>query len=254
MKRWKCIIQYDGSMFYGFQIQRNKRTVQGEIEKVLTRMNKGKHVRITASGRTDSGVHAVGQVFHFDTAAANLSASDWKKALNAQLPEDIFIKDVQEVSTDFHARYNVKEKEYRYYVQHTKEIDIFRRKYVYHFPYHLNMEKILLGCSLLEGTHDFTTFSSPKATVKGDKVRTIYEATCKQEGKDIIFIFRGSGFLYNMVRIMVGVLLDIGQGKFEPEDIPLLLEKKNRQLVGKTIDSHGLYLWNVKYDDPKSNS
>jgi len=249
MKRWKCTIQYDGTLFHGFQIQRNKRTVQGEIEKILTRMNNGNPVRITASGRTDSGVHAVGQVFHFDTTTTSLSETAWKRALNAQLPEDIYVKDVQEVSTEFHARFGVKEKEYRYFIRNAKEIDIFRRNYVYHFPYPLNLQKMSSACKFLEGTHDFTTFSSPRSTVKGDKIRTIYEASCKKEEENIIFTFRGSGFLYNMVRIMVGVLLDIGQGKLEPEDIPLLLEKKNRQSVGRTIDAHGLYLWNVRYDN-----
>ncbi|WP_085993655.1 tRNA pseudouridine(38-40) synthase TruA [Oceanobacillus senegalensis] len=246
MERLKCTLQYDGSSFYGFQIQPDKRTIQGEMEKVLTRMHKGQVTRIVGSGRTDAGVHAMGQVIHFDSFHT-IPELNWQKALNTQLPDDIYIDKVEKVSTDFHARYDAVEKEYHYYVLNDHIPDIFKRNYMYHFPYPLNIEQINAACRYLEGTHDFTTFSSPKATVKGNKVRTIYHASCKKNGTIIEFIFRGSGFLYNMVRIMVGVLLDVGQGKRSPSDILDLIEKKDRRFAGKTIDPQGLYLWQVQY-------
>ncbi|KKE78544.1 tRNA pseudouridine(38-40) synthase TruA [Oceanobacillus caeni] len=246
MGRFKCTIQYDGTLFNGYQVQPNKRTVQGEIEKVLRKMHKGQDIRIIGAGRTDAGVHALGQVIHFDSTM-EIHETGWKKALNAQLPDDIHVLSVEKVHPDFHARFDVIEKEYHYFILNQETPDLFKRNYMYHFPYSLDMEKMQEACQYLEGTHDFTTFSSSKATVKGDKVRTIYEASCKWEDNQVEFIFRGSGFLYNMVRILVSVLLDIGQGKREPEDIPILLEKRDRRVVGKTIDAHGLYMWKVTY-------
>jgi tRNA pseudouridine38-40 synthase len=246
MGRFKCTIQYDGTLFSGYQIQPNKRTVQGEIEKVLHNMHKDQNIRIVSSGRTDAGVHAIGQVIHFDSPFT-IDETGWKKALNAQLPNDIYVLKVEEVDTNFHARYDVTEKEYHYFVLNEETPNIFKRNYMYHFPHSLDLEKIEEACQYLEGTHDFTTFSSSKATVKGDKIRTIYEASCKRKDNQVEFVFRGSGFLYNMVRILVGVLLDIGQGKRKPEEIPILLEKRDRTLVGKTIDASGLYMWKVTY-------
>ncbi|RLL40722.1 tRNA pseudouridine(38-40) synthase TruA [Oceanobacillus piezotolerans] len=247
-ERIKCTIQYDGTLFHGFQIQPNKRTVQGELEKALSRVHKGSKIKTVASGRTDSGVHAKGQVIHFDSILS-IPSEGWKQALNTQLPDDIYIIDVKRVSSAFHARYGVSQKEYHYIVLNRPDTDVFNRNYSYHFPYEIDIDKILEACRYLEGTHDFTTLSSAKSTVKGTKVRTIYEANCIRQGDKLTFVFRGSGFLYNMVRIMVSVLLDIGQGRRKPEDIPKMIEKKDRSLAGKTIAPQGLYLWKVTYDD-----
>ncbi|RDW21862.1 tRNA pseudouridine(38-40) synthase TruA [Oceanobacillus arenosus] len=247
MGRLKCTINYDGSGFFGFQFQPTKRTVQGELEKVLKQIHKGDRVRLQASGRTDAGVHAKGQVIHFDSPY-DIPELGWKRAMNTLLPEDIYIDKVEGVTDAFHARYSAMEKEYHYFVWNAEEPDVFKRNYAYYFPYRLDIDKIQEACRYLEGTHDFTTFSSAKATTKGSKIRTIYQATCKQSGAEMEFIFRGSGFLYNMVRIMVSVLLDIGQGRRNPADIKSLLDGKNRQLAGKTIAPQGLYLWQVKYD------
>lgn len=244
----KCTLSYDGSRFSGFQIQEKGRTVQGEIEKVLRKIHKGESIRIYPSGRTDAGVHALGQVIHFATTFS-LKEADWKRALNAMLPDDIYIKAVEHASDAFHARYDVMEKEYQYIVQNVVEPDVFKRQYVHHFPYALNVAAIQKACSYFVGEHDFTTFSSAKSTAKGSKVRTLYEVSCKQEGNQIIFTFRGSGFLFNMVRIIVGTLLEIGQGKRRAEDIPTLFEMKDRRKAGKTAPPQGLYLWEVVYDD-----
>lgn len=246
MERLKCTINYDGSRFSGFQIQPKKRTVQGELEKALMKMHKGKHIRIQASGRTDTGVHALGQAIHFDSPY-DIPVLNWRQALNTLLPNDLYVKEVVAVPSTFHARYDAVEKEYRYYVWHEEEPDVFKRNYAYHFPYKLDIAAIQNACTYLEGTHDFTTLSSAKATTKGSKERTLYQVSCIKQGSEIEFIIRGNGFLYNMVRIIVGVLLDIGQGRRKPSDIESLLAQKDRQLVGETIPSQGLYLWRVKY-------
>ncbi|MFD2043145.1 tRNA pseudouridine(38-40) synthase TruA [Ornithinibacillus salinisoli] len=252
MKKIKCVISYDGTNFKGYQIQPKKRTVQGELEQALKKIHKGTPIRIQASGRTDTGVHAKGQTIHFETDYS-LSSYNWIKAMNTLLPDDIYVKEVVEASNTFHARYDVIEKEYHYFIWNEKETDVFKRNYAYQFPYHLDMKAMQKACAFFEGTHDFTTFSSAKATIMGSKVRNLFEASCRQNGKEIEFIFRGSGFLYNMVRIMVGTILDVGQGRLDPDDIPVLLEKKDRREVGLTVPPQGLYLWQVKYEDGESS-
>ncbi|MEN2769083.1 tRNA pseudouridine(38-40) synthase TruA [Ornithinibacillus xuwenensis] len=246
MPKISCIIAYDGTNYSGYQIQPQKRTVQGEIEGALMKIHKGEQIRIHASGRTDTGVHAKGQTIHFDTSL-HIPGNSWKKALNTLLPNDVYVHHSEEVSADFHARYDVVEKEYRYIVQNTIDPDIFKRNYVWHYPYKLNIQAIQEACNFFEGTHDFTTFSSAKATVKGNKIRTLYEVSCQQENDQIVFVFRGSGFLYNMVRILVGTLLDVGQEKIKPSAIMDMLESKDRNKAGKTAPPQGLYLWKVRY-------
>lgn len=246
MTKIKCIISYDGTNFSGFQIQPRQRTVQGELEKALRRIHKGNHIRIQASGRTDTGVHAKGQTIHFETTYS-LPMNNWKMALNTLLPGDLYVQEVDQTDDTFHARYDVVEKEYRYYVWNERETDVFKQNYFYQFPYQLNMQAMQDACNNLEGKHDFTTFSSAKATIKGSKIRNMYEVSCSKDGNQIEFVFRGSGFLYNMVRIIVGALLDIGQGKGSPNDIKNLLVEKDRRLVGDTVPAQGLYLWKVKY-------
>lgn len=247
MVRIKCVISYDGSNFSGFQIQPKKRTVQGELEKALKTIHKGDPIRIQASGRTDTGVHAKGQTIHFDTAY-DIPYENWKRALNTLLPDDLYVHMVKEVADSFHARYDVLEKEYRYYIWNEKEKDVFKHHYAYQFPYPLEIDVIQEACKHLEGEHDFTTFSSAKATTKGSKVRTLYQVTCTKRASEIEFIFRGSGFLYNMVRIIVGAMLDVGQGRRRPQDLAYLLEQRDRQLLGETVPPQGLYLWGVTYE------
>src|SRR5690625_2962581 len=246
MKKIKCVLSYDGTNFSGFQIQPRKRTVHGEIEKALKKIHKGFDVKIQASGRTDSGVHAKGQTFQFETPY-DLPLYNWRKALNTLLPTDIYIHQVEEVPLDFHVRYDALEKEYRYYIWNKEGHDVFKRNYAYQFPYQLNIKVMQEACLYLQGEHDFTTFSSAKATIKGSRIRTLSRATCEKRGNEIEFIFRSDGFLYHMVRIIVGCLIDIGQERRMPTDIPDLLEKGDRQLLGETVPAQGLYLWEVKY-------
>src|SRR5699024_9938046 len=200
MQRIKCIFSYDGSEFSGSQVQPNKRTVQSEFEAVLAKMHKGKYVRLYSSGRTDSGVHAKGQVAHFDTDLT-MPTANWQKALNALLPDDIYVHEVAIVQADFHAQFNAIEKEYRYFVDNTKARDVFKRKFIYNYPFALDKDKIKSACQLFEGTHDFTSFCSAKSTIKGSKIRTLYEVRLDVTGDELVFVLRGDGFLYNMVRI-----------------------------------------------------
>ncbi|WP_217588908.1 tRNA pseudouridine(38-40) synthase TruA [Lentibacillus saliphilus] len=246
MVKVKCTISYDGTNFNGFQIQPGQRTVHGELEDVLYKIHKQQHIRVSASGRTDTGVHAKGQVIHF-TSPLEMAEVKWKKAMNTMLPEDIYVHQVERVSDAFHARYDAISKEYRYVIHCEQEPDVFKRNYVYHYPWDINIERMQAACRHLEGTHDFTTFSSAKATTRGSKVRTLYKVSCEQNGSDITCVFYGDGFLYNMVRIMVGALRDVGTGKLDPDDIPKLLEKRDRRLAGATAPAQGLYLWRVDY-------
>ncbi|OQP04829.1 tRNA pseudouridine(38-40) synthase TruA [Geobacillus sp. 46C-IIa] len=245
-RRMKCVIAYDGTDFSGYQVQPGKRTVQGELEGVLKRMHKGDDVRAAASGRTDAGVHAYGQVIHFDTPLA-LSPEQWKKALNAQLPDDIAVRSVDEADRTFHARFSAKAKEYRYNVWTAAERDVFRRYYCAWHPYPLHIDAMNEALGLLKGTHDFTSFCSAKTAIE-DRVRTIYQAEIEADGPMLQFRFIGTGFLYNMVRIIVGTVLEVGQGKRPPADIKSLLAAKDRRLAGPTAPAEGLYLWHVYYD------
>lgn len=246
-KRIKCTLSYDGTHFSGYQIQPGKRTVQGELERALERIHKGEAIRITASGRTDAGVHAYGQVVHFDTFLS-LSPDQWKKALNALLPDDIVIKDAQEAAPSFHARFSAKAKEYRYKVRIAQERDVFLRNYCYHFPYPLDIGAMRRSLSLIEGTHDFTSFCLAKTDVD-DRVRTIYTADMTVQDDLLEFRFIGNGFLYNMVRIIVGTILEVGQGKRSVDSISSALAAKDRRFARKTAPPQGLYLWKVYYDN-----
>lgn len=248
MPKLKCTISYDGTNYAGFQIQPNKNTIQAEIEQALKKMHKGEFVRIYTSGRTDAGVHAKGQVFHFMTGL-QIELPNWKKALNTLLPKDIYVHDVEDVPENFHAQYDAVEKEYRYYVLNSKEPDVFQKNYMYYHPYPLNITKMQNACKTFIGTHDFTSFCSMRSNVKGDKIRTIYEMNCDRNGDKIEFIIRGNGFLHHMVRIMVGMVIDIGSGKAQENSIEKALAKKDRREAGVTIPPEGLYLWEVTYSN-----
>ncbi|GKU84976.1 tRNA pseudouridine(38-40) synthase TruA [Niallia sp. NCCP-28] len=245
MQRYKCEISYDGSVYCGFQIQPKDRTVQGEIEKALKKLHKGLDVKIQASGRTDAGVHAVGQVIHFDSDL-DIPIGKWELALNTLLPHEIVVVKAEAVSRNFHARYNVTGKEYRYFIQLGERRDPFKRNYAYYYPYPLNLDAIREAMGYFIGEFDFTSFCSAK-TDKEDKIRKITSMELMQEGDMLIFSFKGNGFLYNMVRIIIGTLLDVGRGKRRPDSILDIIAGKDRKLAGKTASANGLYLWKVNY-------
>ena len=248
MTRYKVIIAYDGTNFNGFQKQPNGRTVQEEIEKTLTKMANGKEITVFGSGRTDAGVHAMGQVIHFDYPEER-PLERMRFALDTQSPEDIAVKEVAIVSEDFHARYLVKEKTYQFRVDIGKPRSPFRRHYASYFPYPIDVEKIQRALPDLLGTHDFTSFCASGSSIE-DKVRTIYEAKMEvnETGDELLFTFRGNGFLYKMIRILVGTLLKIGNGRLAEDSIPEIIAKKDRNAAGQTAHPEGLYLYEVKYE------
>ncbi|MBT2694535.1 tRNA pseudouridine(38-40) synthase TruA [Bacillus sp. ISL-55] len=247
MPRIKCTISYDGTGFSGYQVQPGKRTVQGELEKVLEKMNKGTSTRVNASGRTDAGVHALGQVIHFDTTL-EIEPARWQIALNSLLPDDIAVLSVDIAKPDFHARFDAVGKEYRYFLLLSKHRDPFQRNYAYQFQYELDHDAMREASNLLLGTHDFTSFCSAKTEVE-DRVRTLKEIDFYEENGLLVFRFVGDGFLYNMVRILVGTLLEVGTGRRSADTMPQLLADQDRTLAGKTAPGHGLYLWKVFYDE-----
>lgn len=245
MQRYKCTISYDGTLFSGYQVQPNKRTVQSEIEAALQRLHKGSTIHITASGRTDARVHAKGQVIHFDSPLS-ITEERWVKALEALLPDDIVVLKVEQTDPTFHARYQTTGKEYRYFLRRSKVKDPFTRHYQFQYGYPLDIEQMRKAASHLVGTHDFTSFCSARTGVK-DHVRTLRVLDIIEEQDQLIFRFVGDGFLYNMVRILVGTLLEVGRGLRKPEDMPIILAQEDRQKAGKTAEPHGLYLWKVFY-------
>lgn len=248
MMRMKCTISYDGHLFYGYQVQPGQRTVQDELEKALKTLHKTKErIPVVSSGRTDSGVHAVGQTIHFDSPLS-IPEAKWPYALNALLPDDVAVTTAEVVDDQFHARFSAKKKEYRYMIYRGRHLNVFKRHYAYHVPYELDLKMVEKAAQHLVGTHDFTSFCTAKTEVK-DKVRTIYELEWSETEDGLQMRIVGSGFLYNMVRIITGTLLDVGTGKFSPDDIEKMLAAKNRDAAGRTAPAHGLYLWNVIYDN-----
>lgn len=245
--RIKAIISYDGSGFSGYQVQPNGRTVQEEIERVLTQMNRGVFTRITASGRTDTGVHAVGQVIHFDTQLS-IPPAGWVKALNSQLPGDIRVMAVEEVREDFHARYDVEWKTYRY--KWTLE-DIplpFERLMLSHIPGKKpDIDRMREAAEALIGEHDFRSFSAANTSIQ-DFVRTIYDVRIERYGQQLHLVITGNGFLYNMVRIIAGTLWEVGVGKHRPDEMAAIIAAKDRSQAGRTAPPQGLYLEKVGYE------
>ena len=246
--RYKLTMAYDGHLFHGFQIQPNERTVQGVIEEALKKMTKGKRVVVHGSGRTDAGVHAKGQVIHFDYPGKEIPAKNMMLALNALMPIDTVFFESEIVDEDFHVQYSTKGKWYRYVVDQHRFTDPFNRFYTGHYPYPLDISLMQQAARDLIGEHDFTSFAASGGQIV-DKVRTIYyvNITPDPDKKQIIFDFIGNGFLYNMVRIMVGTLLGIQAGNIPTGSIPWILEEKDRQNAGVTAPAHGLYLHEVRY-------
>ena len=244
--RYCAIIAYDGTDFFGFQRQKEQRTVQGELEKTLYRLNGKKEVTVHGSGRTDAGVHARGQVIHFDLLHAR-PLEKLRFALDTQTPDDISVPYLYEVSDDFHCRYQPHEKVYRYYVDLNRSRDPFLRRYAAHFPYELDIEKMKAGAQQLIGTHDFTSFCATGTSVE-DKVRTIYDIQIEKDviKNQLIFTYYGNGFLYKMVRLITGTLLRLGNGRLD-DSIEEILERKDQTQVLWAAPPEGLFLEEVKY-------
>ena len=244
MRNIKLTIEYDGKCYNGWQKQPDKLNIQGEIEKAIYNITQ-EEVDLIGSGRTDAGVHALGQVANFKTNSA-LPIEKLALAINSQLKSSIIIKKAEEVDERFHSRYTAKQKTYRYIIHNSKTGTAIYRNLEYCFPVKLNVEKMVEAAKYFEGEHDFKAFKSSGTSGK-NSVRTIYKAEVRQDGERIIIELTGNGFLYNMVRIISGTLLDVGLGKIEPNEIPDIIEKKDRTQAGKTLPAHGLYLVKVQY-------
>ncbi|AYC30582.1 tRNA pseudouridine(38-40) synthase TruA [Paenisporosarcina cavernae] len=246
MTRWKMTISYDGTDFVGYQIQPNGRTVQEEIENVLSRMHSCTPIRVVASGRTDAGVHASGQVIHFDTTLV-LPAERWIRALNSQLPTDIRVLEAETVHDTFHARFDTTGKRYRYKWDIAKIQQPFHRNYAVHGIGTPSIELMKEGASSLIGTHDFSSFCAANTSVK-DKVRTIESITFVLVNEELHMVIQGDGFLYNMVRIIAGLLWEVGTGRRAVDEVKEILHAKDRKKSAKTAPAHGLYLEKVFYE------
>lgn len=247
MQRYFITFSYDGTNFSGYQKQPRERTIQNELEKALKEINENKKVEVHASGRTDAKVHALNQKAHFDLDI-KITKEKLKKALNSLLPEDIHIKNVEEVSNNFHARYNAKGKEYIYKIN-MGEYNPLERNYVYQYNNRLDVTEIERAMKYLEGTHNFKSFTKTDEE-KDDYVRTLSQTNLIRDLKDvnkITLVFVGTGFLRYMVRNMVGTLIEVGEGKRKSEDIITILKEQNRAHAGKTAAPEGLYLKNVFY-------
>ncbi len=247
MKRYLMIFSYDGTNYKGYQKQPKQKTVQGELEKALKKINNNQKVEVVASGRTDAGVHALNQKAHFDLDM-EITTDKLRMGLNSLIPNDIYIKSIEEVAKTFHARFNVKAKEYIYIIN-LGEYNPLERNYVYQYNKSLDIVAIERAMKYLEGEHDFRSFTSTDEE-KEDYIRVIAQTNLIRDIRDnnkITLVFVGTGFLKYMVRNMVGTLIQVGEGKRKSEDIIEVLKKKDRRSAGVTAEPQGLYLKNVYY-------
>ncbi|GAF14877.1 tRNA pseudouridine synthase A [Bacillus sp. JCM 19045] len=221
MARYACKLSYDGTDFSGYQVQPGKRTVQLVVEQALQTIHKGVHTPIVASGRTDARVHAFGQVIHFESTIS-MDTTSWKQAINSQLPDDVVVLNVHGVNDTFHARYDAVGKEYRYYIHYGDVPNVFRRNQSVHIKWPLDVPAMQTAAQYLIGTHDFSAFCAANTSVE-DKVRTITNVSIQPVGQELELSFSGNGFLYNMVRIIVGTLIEVGSGKRKAREIEAIL-------------------------------
>lgn len=245
MRNIRLLIQYDGTRYSGWQSQEHtKQTIQGKLTGVLERLL-GETIELQGSGRTDAGVHAAGQTANFRTKAA-VSCEEILREVNRYLPEDIAVLEVKEVGERFHSRLHALRKTYIYRIWNSPVPNVFERKYLYQVEEALDIEKMRAAAGLLCGTHDFQAFCANKR-MKKSTVRTLEKIKIEQKGSELQLSFTGNGFLYHMVRILTGTLLEVGMGKRQPEEMPRVLESKDREQAGAMAPAQGLCLWKVEY-------
>lgn len=245
MSRIKLTIEYDGTNFAGYQVQPNKRTVQSELELALSKIY-NEPVETFSSGRTDAGVHALGAVIHYDEPKF-IKNRYFADSINSYLPDDVKVIKAEEVTEEFDSRFSAKTKtyEYRFYLSRCERPLLKNR--ALRLNEEVNVEKMKEALKYFIGEHDFSSFVARKSG-KTNFVRTIYSLNIeKVANKEFVLRVSGNGFLYNMVRIIVGTLVKVGEGKIKPEDVKTIIEGKNRQLAGKTMPAYALYLVNVEY-------
>ena len=247
MRNIRLTIEYDGKDFNGWQKQPNKLNIQGEIERAIEILTGEEHIDLIASGRTDAGVHALGQVANFKTENESIPIDKFALALNTKLKRSIRIKRAEEVDERFHSRYTCKKKTYRYIINNNECESAIYRNFEYHMPVKLDIESMKKAIKYFEGEHDFKAFKASGTSSKSS-VRKIYLAEVKEAEEGRIHIeLTGNGFLYNMVRIIAGTLVDVGMNKIKPEQIPEIIKLGERPRAGKTLPPSGLFLMKVEY-------
>ena len=244
MRNIKLTIEYDGREYNGWQKQPNKLNIQGEIEKALSTIT-GEEIELNSSGRTDAGVHALGQVANFKTNS-NIPVEKFPIAINSKVKKSIVVKSAEEMPERFHSRYNCKKKTYRYIINNSEYGSAIYRNQECHIPQKLDIDEMKKAIKFFEGEHDFKGFKASGTSSK-NSVRKIFKAKLNTEGDRIIIELTGSGFLYNMVRIISGTIVDVGLGKIKSEDIPDIILSGDRKRAGKTLPPQGLYLLKVEY-------
>ncbi len=242
--RIKLIIEYLGTGYHGWQVQDNAQTVQAEMEKAVHRIT-GEEVRVTGAGRTDAGVHALGQVAHFDTHS-KIPAEKFQDALNAVLPADVAVLSSGKAESGFHARFSSVSKTYEYRILNQRPRSPVMENRAWHIRDKLNISKMCQAADCFLGEHDFSAFCSSGSSVSTYE-RSIYISKWIEERDCLVYRVKGNGFLYNMVRIMTGTMVEIGLEKRFPDSILALLDGKDRNQSGMTAPAHGLYLVTVHY-------
>ena len=248
-QKYRLLISYDGTPFGGWQIQPNAPSIQGLIQEALQTILRETPLQVIGSGRTDAGVHAKGQVAHF-TFSKPIDLNRTLLSLNALLPPEIRILELRKAPSDFHARYGATGKIYHYHLHLDPVINPFNRLYTTYFPYPLDLSLIQEAIPHFEGTHDFTSFANEptRGSVTTKPVRTLHHIKIHHEKRGIYLEFKGDGFLYKMVRNITGTLLDVGKKKLAPDQIPPIIDAKNRRKAGQTAPPQGLFLSQVLYD------
>lgn len=239
MKNVKLVIEYDGTKYSGWQKQKNSKSIQGTIENTLSEVLK-EDIEVIGCSRTDTGVHAKAYVLNF-YSITKIPLDKIKYALNNKLPNDIVVLDSMEAPEDFHARYSSKGKVYVYTILNRDMPPAIERNYVYHYPYELNIKLMKEACKYFLGTHDFSAFKNKGSSVK-TSIRTITKLEINNEKDKIKIYISADGFLYNMVRIISGTLILVGEEKLKPEDIDQIIKSKDRNKAGKTAPPQGLCL------------
>ena len=242
--RFLIEFSYDGTNYNGYQKQPHKETIEEKLEIALTKINNNKKTSVCASGRTDKGVHALTQYAHADLDV-NITENKLKRAMNSNLPEDIHVIETKQVDDNFHARYNVKQKEYQYLIN-VGEYNPIDRNYIFQYNHELNIEAMKQAIDVFEGTHDFRAFVTQNKE-KGNCVRSITNVEIERQGDIIVINFRGDGFLRYQVRNMVGILIRVGENKLTRKDVEQILDSCDRTKSGKTAPACGLYLTRVFY-------
>ena len=246
--KFKLVIAYDGTAYEGWQVQKIGTGVQQIVETALAKLFPSAP-RLHSSSRTDTGVHALGMVAHFEAPRSRSPMSGRKLALalNAWLPEDVRVVAAARADEKFHARFDAGGKQYRYFVWSHPAMNPLLRKTAWHVPRKLDMERIRIAAKLFVGKHDFQSFSSNPGYKKATTVRRLTRCDVKKSGAQITFIIEGDGFLYKMCRGIVGTIVQAGLGKFPPEEVKTMLAKSDRRVAGMTAPAHGLVLWKVFY-------